>query len=167
MEDMPLKFWIALALAALSAGETRSQDLEMRVEEPALASPPIDPGEDADRWKGAAGKPGLSKAQKKAYLERRRQVEAMATEVREKREALLHSTDAERAARAKDLEQLILDPALEPGKLEKLEKLREKQAEAQAKSLEMKMEIMENRSEKSMEKKQEKLDKEKEASDRP
>lgn len=169
MAGMAPKLWIPLALAALAAGEVHSQALEMQVEEPALASPPIDPDRDAGRWQGAPGKPAvskLSKAQKKAYVERRKLVEALATEVRAKREALANSTDAERAARIKELEALILDPALDAAKLEKLEKHLEKQAEAQAKTLEMKLEKLESKAEKSIEKKQEKLDKEMDALDK-
>lgn len=166
MEVMAPKFWITLALSALVAGEARSQALEMQVEEPALTPPPIDPETEAGRWKGEPGKPGLSKAQKKAYEERRRMVEAMASEVREKREALRNSSEAERAARAMELERLLLDPALDAGKLKKLEERLEKQAEAKAKSLERKLDKQESEKEKSIEKNREKLDKEMEALDR-
>lgn len=158
---MASKLWIALALAALAtAGEERSQIVEMQVEEPALASPPIDPGREVGPWKGGGANPTLSKAQKIAFEKRRKQVEAMASEVRAKREALRNSTEVERAARVKELEELILDPALDAGNLDKLEKRLEKQAEIKAKSLEKNLEKQEKKAEKAIEKKQEKLDKE-------
>lgn len=166
MAVMAPKLRIVLALSALAAGYGHAQGLEMQVEEPVLASPPIDPTREADTWKDAPGKPGLSKAQRKAIEERRKLVEAMASEVHEKREALRNSTDAERPARAKELERFILDPVLEAGKLEKLEKRLEKQADAKAKSWERKLEKQESKKEKSIEKNQEKLDKEREALDR-
>lgn len=159
--------WKAAALAALVlAVAGRSQTLEMQVEEPVLASPPIDPDRDIGPWKGPPANPTLSKAQRIAYEKRRKLVESLAAEVRAKREALLHSTDADRADRVKELEELILDPAVDADRLNRLEQRLEKQAEAKARSLEKKLEKLENKAEKSIEKKQDKLDKELDALDK-
>lgn len=149
-------------LLTLAAGAAWGQGLEMQVEEPAsVTPPPIDPERDAGAWQPKAGsrEAALSKAEQAAWKERRKQVEEMASEVREKREALLNSGQEDRAARIKELERLILDAdqgGASSGKIqERLEKQLEKQAQAQEKQLEK----LEKKLEKSLDEKLEKLDK--------
>lgn len=153
---------VAMVLAVLASGSALGQSQEMQVimqvEEPDFsAAPPIDPSKEAGAWHGRK-KPSskLNKAQKAALEERRKLVELMAQEVREKREALETSGSEQRAARVKELENLILEQSgVGAEKLERLEKLLEKQAKAQEKGLVNKLEKLE----KAMEKNQEKLDK--------
>lgn len=142
----------------LATGSARSQ--EMQVEEPETpAAPPIDPAQDAGTWQVRQTSSALSPAQRAALEERRKQVEAMTQEIREKREALENSGQAEKAALVKDLENLILETGNGAHVLEHLEKVLEKQAIAQEKNLAKKVEQLEKKLEKVIEKNQDKLDK--------
>lgn len=116
----------------------------MQVEEPAaIEAPPIDPDLDGGHWKARPASAHLNPTERAAYEERRKKVEEMAERVREKREAVEHSASVDRAARVRDLENLVL----------------EKKERAKDKVREKKLERLEKRLEKSLEKNREKLDK--------
>lgn len=150
-------FVLAFA-ACLAVIPAHSQD--MQVEEPETpAAPPIDPAQDAGSWQVRQTTAALSPAQRAALEERRKQVEAMTREIREKREALENSGQAEKADRVKDLENLILESGSGAQALEHLEKVLEKQSIAQEKNRTKKVEQLEKKLEKVIEKNQDKLDK--------
>jgi len=143
-------------LAGLAPGSARGQ--EMQVEEPETpAAPPIDPAQDAGSWQVRQSSSALSPAQRAALEERRKQVEAMTREIREKREALENSGQAEKAVRVKELESLILESGGGAQILERMEKVLEKQSMAQEKNLTKKAEQLEKKLEKIIEKNQDKL----------
>lgn len=164
---MPMKRMAMAAVLSLVAGSAFGQGLEMQVEEPSsLTPPPIDPDRDAGAWhqKTGTGEAGLNKAEQAAWKERRKQVEEMASEVRAKREALLSSGQEERAARIKELEQLILDAGqggagLQGASSEKIQERLDKRLEKQVKVQEKQLEKLEKKLEKSLDEKLEKLDK--------
>ncbi len=143
-----LIFTLAICLATVSA---HSQ--EMRVEEPEIpAAPPIDPTQDAGSWQVTKTSSALSPAQRAALEERRKQVEAMTQEIRMKREALVNSGQSDKAALAKDLENLILDSGNGAKVLEQLEKVLEKQTAVQEKNMTKKAEQLEKKLQKQLEK---------------
>jgi hypothetical protein len=157
-------------LAFLLAGAALADGLPMQVDEPLdQALPPIVPSLDAGSWKARVSTSALNAQERAALEERRKQVEDMASRIREKREALENSGSEDRAARVKDLEGLVLDkddakgPGEVPDRRERFENRMEKRKAAQEKALERKREHLEKklekRLEKSLEKKKERPDK--------
>lgn len=162
---MDNKVTVGLVLLALACAGAHGQGLEMRVEEPAaMPAPPINPDADARAWEMESLKADLNRVERAAYEARRKRVEELTSQVRAKREALVNSEVGERAARVKDLENLVLENSPEgakEGQRVRKDKILEKQGKAREKALEKKMEKLEAKLEKRLEKQKEKLDRKK------
>jgi hypothetical protein len=158
---MEPRLFPALGFALLLVHPSWSQGASMQVEEPAgLEAPPVDPDLDGGHWKARPVSAQLNAAERAAYEERRKKVEEMAERIRGMREAVEHSAAADRAARVRDLENLVLEKdGREGSERSRAERLLEKKERVQDKAVERKLERLEKRLEKSLEKNREKLDK--------
>lgn len=98
---------------AASGGKTAVSG-RMQVEEPKAAAP-MSPARESKAWQKSHSR-GLTDAQKKAFRERKENMEGMISVIKEKRKALRDAKPEERAALARELHSLILekDPAAVP-----------------------------------------------------
>jgi hypothetical protein len=164
---IPIRWLLAATLGGMGFASAEAPTLEMRVEEPsALSAPPIDPVREADPWKAGPRKSGPTRKERAAMEERRKLVEAMAEDIRARREALESAEKGEREGRIKDLQELLLDPVDSresgPGHAERLDGLMERKSEAAARQMEKKQAKLEEKLEKAIEnqeKAREKLEK--------
>jgi hypothetical protein len=151
---------LVAALAGSGIARAEAPALEMRVEEPsAVSAPPIDPEREAAPWKAGRRKSGPTRHERTAMEERRKQVKAMAEEIRARRMALESAEEGEREGRIKDLQDHLLNPAdsKETGadRVERLDDFLGKKTQAAARQLEKKQSRLVEKLEKALEKQEE------------
>jgi hypothetical protein len=101
----------AVTAPKVASGAKSPVSGRMQVEEPKAAAP-MSPARESKAWQKSHSR-GLTDAQKKAFRERKENMEGMIAVIKEKRKALRDAKPEERAALARELHSLILekDPA--------------------------------------------------------